>query len=234
MKTKSVLATLLLGVAVLTSCSGLPKAAKSDDMKAWVFGHCLSNQLGNEYKQNYVLSLEEQGEGLNIVPDAYASHIMVGYFGVRYHYYAKEKEFLAKYGQVTHRVYDDEEFWAKELNNKAGAAQYAFNYDSDASYWTPQVGQAHEDLIKNMSDAEFKKGMLKIYHGFLDYLKQESLQYVEVMDYSYSDFGDSFTKYDIIYSVGLDFYAQVSFIDMGKRYEYTLEKTATSLNEILN
>lgn len=232
MKTKSILATLLLGVAVLTSCSGLPKAAKSDDMKAWVFGHCLSNQLGNEYKQNYVLSLEEQGEGLNIVPDAYASHILVGYFKDRFYYHAKE--FLGKYGQVIGYTYDDEEYWTKELNNKAGAAQYAFKYDKEASYWTPQVGQAHEDLILNMSDAEFKKGMLKIYHGFLDYLKQESLQYVEVMDYSYSDFGDSFTKYDIIYSVGLDFYAQVSFIDMGKRYEYTLEKTATSLNDILN
>lgn len=232
MKTKSILATLLLGVAVLTSCSGLPKAAKSDDMKAWVFGHCLSNQLGNEYKQNYVLALEEQGEGLDIVSDAYASHILVGYFQDSYYYRAKE--LLGKYGQVVGHTYDDEEFWSKELNNKAGATQYAFRYDKEASYWTPQVGQAHEDLIKNMSDAEFKKGMLKIYHGFLDYLKQESLQYVEVMDYSYSDFGDSFTKYDIIYSVGLDFYAQVSFIDMGKRYEYTLEKTATSLNEILN
>ncbi len=232
MKTKSVLATLLLGVAVLTSCSGLPKAAKSDDMKAWVFGHCLSDKLGNEYKQNYVLSLEEQGEGLNIVSDAYASHILVGYFKDRFYYWAKE--FLGNYGQVVGHTYDDEEFWTKKLNNKADAAQYAFKYDKEASYWTPQVGQAHEDLIKNMSDAEFKKGMLQIYHGFLDYLKQESLQYVEVMDYSYSDFGDSFTKYDIIYSVGLDFYAQVSFIDMGKRYEYTLEKTATSLNEILN
>lgn len=232
MKTKSVLATLLCGVAVLTSCTGLPKAAQSDDMKAWVFGHCLSNQLGNEYKQNYVLSLEEQGEGLDIVSDAYASHILVGYFEDSYIYRAKE--LLGKYGQVVGHTYDDEEFWSKELNNKAGATQYAFRYDKEASYWTPQVGQAHEDLIKNMSDAEFKKGMLKIYHGFLDYLKQESLQYVEVMDYSYSDFGDSFTKYDIIYSVGLDFYAQVSFIDMGKRYEYTLEKTATSLNEILN
>lgn len=220
MKTKSMFAILLLAVAVVfNACSGLPDGATNDDMKAWVFGHCLSNQLGNEYVSDYVLSLREHGEALDIVADAYASHIMTSYF---------QKEFyFSKWSS-----YDDEDAWMKCFTKK-DCARYAFRYDSDADWWNSLVGKTNEDRIKNLSDEEFNRGMRKIYRGFLSYLKDLAVDNVEVVDYTMSDFGDSYTKYDIIYSVGQDFYAKVSFIDMEKRYEWELVKTATRLNEIL-
>lgn len=219
MKTKTLFATLLFAVAVVLNSCGLPDGATNDDMKAWVFGHCLSNQLGNEYVSDYVLSLREHGEALDIVADDKASHIMASYF--------QKKFYFSKWDR-----YDDEDSWMKRFTKK-DCARHAFRYDSDADWWSSLVGKTNEDRIKNLSDEEFNRGMRKIYRGFLSYLKDLAVDNVEVVDYTMSDFGDSYTKYDIIYSVGQDFYAKVSFIDMEKRYEWELVKTATRLNEIL-
>ena len=135
---------------------------------------------------------------------------------------------LAMLGEVYYK-YNDEENWLEFLDRER------FEKFAKEEVWddAPLSDSDFKKLIRSMTDDQYDEGMRNIYRGFLSYLKDLAVDNVEVVDYTMSDFGDSYTKYDIIYSVGQDFYAKVSFIDMEKRYEWELVKTATHLNEIL-
>lgn len=236
MKTKSMFATLLFAVTlILSSCSGLPDGATNDDMKAWIFCHSLSDERGDEYKNDYVSQLISEA----FDSDTEVRDVMLArFFNSKFNYNAStwntedldfsELLLLAMLGEVYYK-YNDEENWLEFLDRER------FEKFAKEEVWddAPLSDSDFKKLIRSMTDDQYDEGMRNIYRGFLSYLKDLAVDNVEVVDYTMSDFGDSYTKYDIIYSVGQDFYAKVSFIDMEKRYEWELVKTATHLNEIL-
>lgn len=243
MKTKSMFATLLLAVAVVfNACSGLPDGATNEDMKVWIFCHSLSDELGDEYKTAYASQLKSEiiSEEKRIIKDSYVDVrdvMLVRFFESKFNYNVSKNVEDFDFAEIlllsmldeVYFKYNDEENWLEFLNRKR------FEKFAKEEVWddAPLSDSDFKKLIKSMTDDQYDEGMRNIYRGFLSYLKDLAVDNVEVVDYTMSDFGDSYTKYDIIYSVGEDLYAKVSFIDMEKRYEWELVKTATRLNEIL-